>query len=200
MLGRRSFLTNLACAALVPATAVLPAMLPTSGFANTPNRAGSRLDSLVRDIEPVLEIYNTNTKERAKFRFYRSSGYNMDAVREFNWIMRDWRQQETRQMDIRLLWGLAALRMSGIKAGNPGLIHANSGFRTNKTNDFLRARGYGAAKKSLHLEAKAVDFTMPGAKVSDLAEIAEWLEIGGTGHYRNRFVHIDSGPKRKWYG
>lgn len=195
MLTRRSFLVSAAVAM------ALPAALPMPAFASgDPSRAGSRLDSLVPEIDPVLDLRNANTGESVKVRFFRGTGYDLEAVRQFNWFMRDWRQSKAEQMDVRLLWGLAAIRLSGLKAGNEGLIIVNSGYRTHATNDLLRRQGYGAAKKSLHLEAKAIDFKMPGAKVEDLAELARWLEIGGCGHYRGRFVHIDSGPARNWYG
>lgn len=193
MLTRRKFIRSAAIAASV-------AMIPAAGFSNTADREGSRLDRLVPDIDPMLDLYNPHTKEELRARFFGPTGYDMDAIKKINWLMRDWRQEEVRQIDVRVLWGLAALRSSGIKAGNSGRIHANSAYRTQATNQLLRRLGYGAATKSLHLEAKAIDFTMPGAKVEHLAELAAWLEIGGTGHYRGRFVHIDSGPKRNWHG
>lgn len=193
MLTRRKLITS----AMVAASfSVLPmnAALAASGGGKT------RLDQLVKHIEPVLDLHNSNTRENLKVRFFSGTGYDHQAVREINWFMRDWRQSRAIQIDVRVIWGLAALRHAALKDGNPGLIRVNSGYRTKETNELLRRQGYGAADRSLHLSGKAIDFTMPGASVKDLADYAEWLEIGGTGYYPNRFVHIDSGPARRWVG
>ena len=161
MLNRRSFILSGVVALALPMAMTMPAFGST-----VPSRSGSRLDSLVPQIDPVLDLRNSNTDERIKVRFFRETGYDLEAVRQFNWFMRDWRQSKAEQMDVRLLWGLAAIRMSGLKAGNEGRINVNSGYRTNATNKLLRRKGYGAARNSLHLKAKAIDFTMPGAKVA----------------------------------
>lgn len=194
MISRRQLITS------VPAMVATP-MLPTfAGQAWASGSKDSRLDRLVRQIDPVVDLYNPNTQESIKVRFYDVTGYSASAVRQINWFMRDWRQKETQQFDIRVVWGLAALRQAGIKDGNAGLIRVNSGYRTKKTNEVLRRQGYTVADNSYHLKAKAADITMPGASVADIAQYAKWLEIGGTGHYPNRFVHIDSGNRRQWTG
>ncbi|MFG6082238.1 YcbK family protein [Paracoccus litorisediminis] len=194
MLTRRSLILSVA------ASAALPLIPSFAGQAEAASRGKSRLDQLVRLIDPVVDLYSPNTEESLKVRFYGPTGYSPDAVRRINWFMRDWRQKETQQFDIRVVWGLAALRHAGIKDGNAGLIRVNSGFRTKKTNSLLRGMGYGVADNSFHLKAKAADITMPGASVADIATYAKWLEIGGTGHYPGRFVHIDSGEQRQWTG
>jgi len=198
MIDRRTLLLSAAAAAATSA-AVLPPIPAVAGTAS-PNRPGSRLDKIVRLLDPMVDLKNTNTGERLTVRFHSPTGYSTQAIKQINWFMRDWRQRETSQFDIRVVWGLAALRQAGIKDGNAGVIHVNSGYRTRKTNDLLRRQGYGAARNSYHLKAQAVDFFMPGADVKDLANYAAWLQIGGTGHYSGRFVHVDSGEQRTWVG
>lgn len=165
------------------------------------SRPGSRIDSLVSAIDPVLDIQNAHTHERLHTRYFYHGSYDMMAIREINWIMRDHRQAEAAQMDARLLWTLSAIRMAAMRDGHSGRIVLLSGFRTQRTNQLLRARGINAAMNSLHLQAKAADITLPGVRLSDLSTYARWLEVGGVGHYqRSNFVHIDSGRERSWRG
>lgn len=194
VISRRSFTSLLAGAALAGA-----GLLPPGPALAMPSRPDSRLDRLVPEIDPVVDLYNANTKEKIKVRFFNGSRYDMEAVKQINWHLRDWRQKEMVQVDVRLFWALAAIRASAMKAGHSGQIQVNSGYRTKATNMALRRMGYRTADNSLHMKAMAVDFMVPGAKVGDIAKLAEWLEIGGTGIYRN-FVHIDSGEIRKWGG
>lgn len=174
--------------------------LPSLGLAADPARPGSRLDGLVTAIEPELHIHNLNTDETIKVRFHDITGYDLHAVAQLNHIMRDWRQKEVRNMDLRLFWGLSALRQAAMKDGHEGLIRLHSGFRTRKTNEHLRKIGYNPAPDSLHMRAQAADFHLEGVAVDDIARYAAWLEIGGTGYYPGSFVHIDSGIQRSWKG
>lgn len=157
------------------------------------------LEQLVPSIDPYLEMKNAHTNEVVKTRFYYPDGYDLDAVHGLNHLLRDWRQKETRQIDVKVYWALAAIRMAAMKDGHDGNMILLSGFRTQKTNNMLRERGVGAARNSLHLKAMAADITMPGLRMSDVAEYAKWLEVGGVGNYRSsHFVHIDSGRQRTW--
>lgn len=168
--------------------------------APAPSRPQSRLDQLVPAIRPELRMFNANTNERMSTRFFGATGYDPVEIRRINWFMRDWRQGETRQVDVRLLWALAAIRQAAMRDGHDGEIRFLSGYRTRKTNDLLRRQGRGVADDSLHISARANDFSLPGIPVSDVATYAEWLEVGGVGHYPGSFVHIDSGRVRSWGG
>lgn len=189
-MSRRLFLSGLS-------GACLSAAIPSLGLAS-PKRAGSRLDQLVPLIDPVLDLRNPHTNERVFTRFYTLTGYDMAAVNQINALMRDWRENEVVQMDVRLFWALAAIRQAAMKDGHSGQIQLNSGYRSKKTNDNLRKLGYHTAVNSMHLKGQANDIVLEGTKVADIARYAQWLQIGGTGHYRNDFVHIDSGPIRLW--
>ena len=165
-----------------------------------PRREDARLDALVHLIDPRLDLVNAHTGERLRAAFFGGTGYSRPAIETANWFMRDWRQKEGRQMDVRLYWALAALRQAAQAEGHDGQIVFLSGYRTRATNDLLRRQGIGAARNSFHLRARAVDFVIPGVPVATVAGYAEWLQVGGTGHYPGNFVHIDTGGARTWIG
>lgn len=195
-MNRREILLG-ATAALAASVFGLPAV---SAAEPAPWRPNSRLDKIVSAIRPELRMFNANTGERMSSRFFDPSGYDMVEIHRINWFMRDWREEEIRQVDVRLLWAMAAIRQAAMKDGHDGEIRFLSGYRTRKTNDLLRRQGFKTAQDSLHLSARASDFSLPGVPVSHVAIYAEWLEVGGVGHYPGSFVHIDSGEFRTWRG
>ncbi|MFA7505821.1 MAG: DUF882 domain-containing protein [Burkholderiaceae bacterium] len=79
-------------------------------------------------------------------------------------------------------------------------IHIISGFRSEATNRMLRKRGGGGvARRSLHMDGKAVDIRIPGVPLADVRDAAIDLKVGGVGFYRkSQFVHIDTGRFRTW--
>ena len=195
-LDRRELLAGAASLAASP----LPLFVPAQAVAGPtpskpgPGRPGSRLDALFRDIEPVLEMRNGASGETVSARFHDGSRYDRRAVHALNRFMRDFREDRAAEMDARLFWALAAISQAARRAGANARIGFLSGYRTGKTNRALK----GAARNSLHLKGRAVDFFVPGVPVERLAAYAEWLQVGGVGHYRGRFVHVDSGPLRSW--
>lgn len=196
---RRSFIGKVAATAACGLLPGIPAFAAGLDIP-PPVRTDSRLDKLVPFIEPYLDLYNPNTDERQRVLFFGTAGYDLKGLQTINYLLRDWRQKQVVQMDVRLYWALAAMRTAARRDGLSGEIQVNSGYRSRKTNDLLRAEGYGAAVNSFHTRARAIDFVVKGGDVANVAEYAQWLQIGGTGHYRGRFVHIDSGDQRVWFG
>ena len=160
----------------------------------------STLDSLKPIITPELRLWNANTGDRMSVTFFRDGAYDEQAIRRINWFMRDWRQSQIKPMSRNLFWGLAAISEAAMRDGHNGEVRFLSGFRSKKTNDMLRRNGGGAAKFSLHIKAKAVDFSFPGIPVKHVSTYAKWLEFGGVGHYPGSFTHIDTGEVRTWTG
>lgn len=196
-LGRRELLAGAASLAASSLPLCSPARAvaePPPGKPPGPGRPGSRLDALFRDIDPVLEMRNGASGETISVRFHDGSQYDRRAVHALNRFMRDFREDRAAAMDARLFWALAAISQAARLAGANSRIGFLSGYRTSKTNRALA----GAALNSLHLEGRAVDFFVPSVPVERLAAYAVWLQIGGVGHYRGRFVHVDSGPLRRW--
>ena len=196
---RRCFMAGCAAFAITPA-ALESACASTTGqldrWNRRPQRPGSRLDRLAPHIEPRIKMINANTGETVHERYFGTTGYEPNACKRLNWFMRDWREGISVPIDERLLWALAALGQAARKAGCTNSIRFLSGYRTEKTNSAIE----GAAPNSMHLSARAVDFHIPGIPVEQLFEYCKWLEVGGTGHYPNRFVHIDTGTRREWTG
>ena len=159
-----------------------------------PARARSRLDGHVNDIVPRLHLRNYQTGEEIDLRFFGSEGYDANAIRQADWFMRDHRENRSVEMDVRLFWALAALTQAAARDGASRPTGFLSGYRTAKTNSSLK----GAAENSFHMKARAVDFFIPEVPVRLVADYSEWLQVGGVGHYRGRFVHIDTGRMRRW--
>lgn len=80
-------------------------------------------------------------------------------------------------------------------------VEVISGFRSPKFNDSLAKKGRGVAGESNHTRGSAMDFRLT---TTEAATVAKWLHenfTGGVGTYViNNFVHIDTGPKRRWNG
>ena len=78
-------------------------------------------------------------------------------------------------------------------------IHVVSGFRSPEHNALLIRQGLGAAKRSLHMAGKAIDFRIPGVHPAQIRKAALKVKFGGVGYYPEKgFVHLDSGPFRVW--
>ena len=75
----------------------------------------------------------------------------------------------------------------------------SGGYRSIDTNNELRARSRGVAKKSYHTKGQAMDFHIEGIALSNIRKAALSMRAGGVGYYpRSNFVHIDTGPARHW--
>jgi uncharacterized protein YcbK (DUF882 family) len=197
-LGRRGFLLAMGATAALP---MLAGCGPRLEPLPSPWRPGSRLDGLVNSIDPYLDVTNAHTNERVAMRFARNGRYDRNALRRLDWIFRDWRQDEAPEFDPRVYWGLAAISDAARKAGHSGQMTLLSGFRTRRTNEILRARGSGAASNSYHLRRRAADIRLEGVAMGEVADYAEWLQVGGVGRYPgSNFVHVDSGAIRTWNG
>jgi uncharacterized protein YcbK (DUF882 family) len=183
MLDRRSFLglgAGAAAAALIPSRAhAAPAA------AKAPER--------------VLAFFNTHTGERLKTAYCCGGVYQPAALDEINHILRDFRANEVKPIDPRLLDLLHELGGT-LETGQP--FHVISGYRSPHTNALLRSRGgaqTGVASRSLHMVGKAIDIRLPGVKLDHLRGAARSLKLGGVGYYpSSNFVHVDTGRVRYW--
>ncbi|MFA8388043.1 MAG: YcbK family protein [Pelagibaca sp.] len=173
-----------------------PQPLPQDKTVREPIAAAPpRLDGVVS-----VALLNAHTGDRITALFD-PAGQSVSAQEKarLDWFFRDWRQNEIRPMDPETLAILATLVGSARRKGWDGEVRVNSGYRSRKTNDQLRRRGIGAARNSLHLQARAIDFSFPGFEMKTLHRLAETQASGGVGLYRS-FVHIDSGTSRRWWG
>lgn len=89
-------------------------------------------------------------------------------------------------------------RLQGL-LGTRKPVQLISGYRSIDTNNELRARSRGVAKKSYHTKGRAMDFHIEGIALSNIRKTALSMRAGGVGYYpRSNFVHIDTGPARHW--
>jgi len=148
-----------------------------------------------------LAIRNVHNNETVDALFARNGRFVPEGLAELNHGLRDWRTGESVAMDRRLLGLLVSLREKlDLRSGHPiGLI---SGYRSPHTNAMLRAAGgehTGVASQSQHMLGKATDIMVPGVSLERLHGAALALGGGGVGYYpRDGFVHVDSGPVRRW--
>lgn len=143
-----------------------------------------------------LYFYNTHTGEYLKEVYWEDGSYVPQALGRINHILRDFRTGEVRQIDLRLLDLLYVIKS---QLGTEKPFHVISGYRSPRTNQFLRKVSTGVAGKSLHIEGKAIDIYLPDVPLHVLRDTAINLRAGGVGYYpASNFVHIDTGRFRVW--
>lgn len=87
--------------------------------------------------------------------------------------------------------------------GSKRPIHIVSGYRSPRTNAFLKKVGRNVARKSQHMIGKAIDIYFPDVPTEKMRNSALVRQVGGVGYYRSGggptgFLHIDSGRVRHW--
>ena len=120
------------------------------GFGNNDATAGGETRT--------LSLYQTHTKESLTVTYKVNGRYIPSAMEKLNYILRDWRRNEVIRIDpktIDLVWELHA------DLGSTRPVHIVSGFRSPKTNAFLKRIGRNVAKKSQHMVGKAIDIYFP---------------------------------------
>jgi uncharacterized protein YcbK (DUF882 family) len=151
--------------------------------------------------ERVLSFFNTHTGERLKTAYCCGGAYQPEALQDINHILRDFRANEIKPIDPRLLDLLHELGGT-LQTDQP--FHIISGYRSPQTNALLQERGgstTGVASHSLHIEGKAIDIRLPGVQLDHLRDTARSLQLGGVGFYpSSNFVHVDVGRVRQWGG
>ncbi len=176
--------------ALMGGLASLSAMAATPALASAP--AVLRGAGQFRKIAMV----NNRTGEWLETVYWADGAYIPEALEGVNYILRDWRQEETCEMDPRVLDILAAVH-ARLECSEP--FEVVSGYRTLATNRLLRGRSGGVAKNSYHIKGMAVDVTLKSRSVAQISRAGLSLEAGGVGRYsRSEFVHLDCGPVRDW--
>jgi uncharacterized protein YcbK (DUF882 family) len=152
--------------------------------------------SLQRGSDRTLAFRNLHTGESLRTTFWTQGRYLSDELTAVNQVLRDHRSGEVHAMDPKLLDLLYALQQS---VGVNGAFHIISGYRSPKTNQKLRSQGGGVAKKSLHMQGKAIDIRLPGCQLDRLRDAALALQAGGVGYYaKSDFIHLDTGRVRRW--
>jgi uncharacterized protein YcbK (DUF882 family) len=148
--------------------------------------------------ERAIELVNTHTSETLNVVFKRGDEYDAAALAALDKLLRDHRNGESRQMDPRLFDQLFELAAA---AQRPPSYEIISGYRSPESNSKMATPGSGVAKKSLHMEGRAIDVRLRNCPCEDLRDLAIAAGKGGVGYYkRSNFVHIDTGRFRTWVG
>jgi uncharacterized protein YcbK (DUF882 family) len=148
--------------------------------------------------ERTISFYHIHTQERLTVTFKKDGEFIPDAMRQINWILRDWRKNESTQMSpgtIDLAWEMHQ------ELGSREPIHIISGYRSRGTNEMLRKTRGGQASQSQHITGKAIDITFPDVPLKRMRYSALIRERGGVGYYPTSgipFVHIDTARVRSW--
>ena len=148
----------------------------------------------------TISLYHVHTKESLTITYMKDGRYIPSAMKNINHLMRDWRRNEPINIDPRtldLLWELHA------DLGSTKPIHIVCGYRSPRTNAFLKKIGRKVATKSQHMRGKAIDFFFPDVSTAKIRNSALARKVGGVGFYRSAggptgFLHIDSGNVRHW--
>ena len=148
--------------------------------------------------ERSLQFYNLHTGEHLHTPYWIEGEYLDEGLAQINNVLRDHRNGEIVEMDVGLLELMHDIQL---KLGSKQAFHIISGYRSPQTNQLLRANSSGVAKKSMHMEGKAVDIRLPDIHLRDLKVGALELARGGVGYYpASEFVHLDVGRVRFWRG
>ncbi|MFW5450173.1 MAG: YcbK family protein [Methylophagaceae bacterium] len=152
--------------------------------------------SLLTQPERKLSLLNLHTGESLNATYWAEGQYQTSELDAINRILRDHRTGDVYHMDNDLIDMLNILhhKMNGRQP-----FHVISGYRSPKTNTKLNKQSNGVAKKSLHMQGKAIDIRLPGRQLAELRKASLNLHIGGVGYYpTSDFIHIDTGRVRHW--
>lgn len=146
--------------------------------------------------ERALSMHNLHTGEKLTRAYWADGEYLADSLAEIDHLLRDHRSDQTHRIDPQLLDLLHRLQHS---VGSTRPFEIISGYRSPGTNAKLRGKSRGVAKRSLHMQGKAIDVRLPGQDLARLRQAALALKAGGVGFYpTSNFIHVDTGRVRSW--
>lgn len=145
-----------------------------------------------------LHMYNGRAGESLDMIYWIDGEYVAPALDEVNYFMRDWRNDQVIDINLRTIDIMTAAH-NLLETHEPYTLL--SGYRSPETNAMLRSRSSGVARNSRHIRGEAADLQLQSRSVSQLFAAARSCNAGGVGRYsRSNFVHMDCGPVRSWGG
>jgi len=143
-----------------------------------------------------LTMFNTHTGERLQLCYFRDGQYAAEACQRLNHLLRDFRSGDVHPIDPKLYDLVYAIQT---EVGQHGQVEIISGYRSPATNEKLRNRSSGVAKRSLHMQGQALDIRLSGVETAKARDAALALKAGGVGYYKKSdFIHVDTGRVRRW--
>lgn len=144
----------------------------------------------------TLSFYHTHSGDELTVTYFRDGAYVEQAMQELRVFLADWRDHAQHDIDptlMDILWKLQ------LEAQHEGTWEVISAYRSPETNAMLNQRSTGVAKRSQHLQGKAIDVRLRGLDTRQLHQIALKLKLGGVGYYeKSDFIHVDTGRVRRW--
>lgn len=144
----------------------------------------------------AITFFNTHTDETMQITYKDKRGhFKKDGLEDVYYILRCRLTNQVIEIDPELIALIDHIQdhFEGKK------IEVISGYRSPALNNALSSRKRGVAKRSLHMQGKAIDIRIPGVSLIELRNFAKSLKAGGVGYYSGpNFVHIDTGRVRYW--
>lgn len=182
---RRGFLKWCTSGALSAMVSLPPARVITSFMPIKPQPRPSSHNNT-----KILNLVNLKTGERLLNCPFQVNGVIChDAMLALQKLLRDHRANVSHTMDPKLFQLLHSIQ-TDLETDEP--MQVISGYRCLKTNRMLKG-----AKYSYHMRGQAIDIIQPNRSIKQLTQAALQQKSGGVGGYSG-FVHVDTGPLRKW--
>ncbi len=171
--------------------------LSRAGISTAGLLLGTDLANAARKKDRLLMMTNPHTGEKIRTIYWTPvDGYIRESLASISHFMRDFRRNQVKAIDPRLLDIVYAISLN---IGSHRKFEVMSGYRSPKTNRMLARRSRNVAKKSYHMKAKAMDFQVKNVSSRSLRRIALALKSGGVGYYPGaRYIHVDTGNVRTW--
>jgi uncharacterized protein YcbK (DUF882 family) len=160
--------------------------------------ASSGISSHVEPERAVRELsfVHTHTGRELEVTYWRDGEYDAEALYEVSDFLRDFRTKSFKEIDPELFDVLFEIKNT---TGSRKPFQVISAYRSPETNEMLRGKSRGVAKNSYHMRGQAIDIRLADVPTNRLRDIALNLGRGGVGYYEGSdFVHVDTGPVRRW--
>lgn len=143
-----------------------------------------------------LDLFRIHSRKRLRVTYMRDGSYVEAALAQIDRLCQDNLQKQHIQMDVALIDHVWMLKQM---VAPDAVVDIVSAYRTAKTNAWLRGKSKNVAKRSLHMDGRAIDIRIRGVSASTVADLAQDLAMGGVGYYdRSQFTHLDTGRPRRW--
>jgi len=144
----------------------------------------------------AISLFHVRAQKELTLTYAKGNAYDPRALAKINSFLRDYQTGQIHRIDPQLLDILWTVQQ---EMGCKGPYKVVSAFRSPQTNRRLRSTKSGVANHSLHMQGKAIDISLPGARLNQIRQCAMSMKTGGVGYYpRSNFVHLDTGIYRTW--
>jgi uncharacterized protein YcbK (DUF882 family) len=154
----------------------------------------------------TISVVRPVSGEKAELLYWKDGEIDDPAYQQLCHMLRDVQGGGvTVPMDPKLLELLWATQAFVARYGMNAPLEILSGYRTAASNRRLIEEGVPAARKSLHMEARAADIRIANLDSGVLGSLIKSFRQGGVGFYYRQnkhggWIHADTGLQRTWKG